>query len=82
MAENGKSRLIVTTAKKTTYDLDRKDEKTLILKINDSTIANPLLMRHIDTTQFQSALEGIKQVYSSEKERGGSCYILKGNSPL
>jgi len=68
MAENGKSRLIITTAKKTSYDLDRKDEKTLVLKINDSTIANPLLMRHIDTTQFQSALEGVKQVYSSKKK--------------
>ncbi len=68
MAENGKSRLMVTTAKKTTYDLDRKDEKTLVLKIHESTIANPLLMRHIDTTQFQSALEGIKQVYSSKKK--------------
>jgi len=68
LAENGKSRLIVTTAKKTSYDLDRKDEKTLILKIHDSTIANPLLMRQIDTTQFQSVLEGIKQVYSSQKK--------------
>jgi type IV pilus assembly protein PilQ len=68
MAENGKSRLMVTTAKKTNYNLDRKDEKTIILKINGSTIANPLLMRHIDTTQFQSALEGIKQVYSSKNK--------------
>jgi type IV pilus assembly protein PilQ len=68
MAENGKSRLIVTTAKKTSYDLDRKDERTLILKIHDSTIANPLLMRQIDTTQFQSALDGIKQVYLSQKK--------------
>ncbi len=68
MAENGKSRLMITTAKKTNYDLDRKDEKTLVLKIHESTIANPLLMRHIDTTQFQSALEGIKQVYSSKKK--------------
>jgi len=68
MTENGKSRLIVTTAKKTSYDLDRKDEKTLVLKLHNSTIANPLLMRQIDTTQFPSALEGIKQVYSSEKK--------------
>jgi len=68
LAENGKSRLIVTTSKKTNYDLDRKDEKTLVLRIHDSTIANPLLMRHIDTTQFQSALEGIKQGYLSEKK--------------
>jgi len=68
LAENGKSRLTVTTAKKTSYDLDRKDEKTLILKIHDSTIANPLLMRQIDTTEFQSALEQIKQVYSSQKK--------------
>lgn len=66
LAENGKSRLMVTTAKKTSYDLDRKDDKTLILKIYDSTIANPLLMRHIDTTEFQSALEGINQVYLSQ----------------
>lgn len=68
LAENGKSRLVVTTAQKTNYDLDRKDEKTLVLKIHDSTIANPLLMRHIDTTQFQSALEGIKQQYSSQNK--------------
>ena len=67
MTENGKSRLIVTTSKKAGYALDRKDEKTLILKVYDSTIANPLLMRQIDTTQFQSALEGVKQTYSSQK---------------
>jgi len=68
LAENGKSRLVVTTARETNYDLDRKDEKTLVLKIHDSTIANPLLMRHIDTTQFQSALEVINQQYSSQKK--------------
>ncbi|MBN1627418.1 MAG: type IV pilus secretin PilQ [Deltaproteobacteria bacterium] len=68
LAENGKSRLVVTTTKKTNYDLDRKDEKTLVLKIHDSTIANPLLMRHIDTTQFQSALEVINQKYSSQNK--------------
>lgn len=82
MAENGKSRLIVTTAKKTVYDLDRKDEKTLILKIHDSTIANPLLMRHIDTTQFQSAIEGIKQEYSSQNKEVNLVLSLRDIVPF
>jgi type IV pilus assembly protein PilQ len=82
MAENGKSRLIVTTAKKTTYDLDRKDEKTLVLRIHNSTIANPLLMRQIDTTQFQSALSGIKQIYSSEKKEVDLVLTLRDIVPF
>jgi type IV pilus assembly protein PilQ len=82
MAENNKSRLIVTTSKKTTYDLDRKDEKTLVLKIHNSTIANPLLMRQIDTTQFQSALSSIKQVYLSEKKEVDLVLTLRDIVPF
>jgi type IV pilus assembly protein PilQ len=82
MAENGKSRLIVTTAKKTTYDLDRKDEKTLILKIHNSTIANPLLMRQIDTTQFPSALSDIKQVHYPEKKEVDLVLTLRDIVPF
>jgi type IV pilus assembly protein PilQ len=82
MAENGKSRLVVTTAKKTTYDLDRKDEKTLVLKVHDSTIANPLLMRQIDTTQFPSALAGIKQIHYPDKKEVDLVLTLRDIVPF
>jgi len=38
MLDHGKSRFIVTTDKKVLYDLDRKGEKSLVLKLSAITI--------------------------------------------
>ncbi|MCX5878138.1 MAG: AMIN domain-containing protein, partial [Deltaproteobacteria bacterium] len=44
LLDQGKSRLIVTTDKKTKYDLNQQGPKTLVLKVPEATIP-PLIMR-------------------------------------
>ena len=65
MLEHGKSRLTITSDKRVKYDLDRDGDKALVLKLFDTKVP-PLLLRHIDTTQFQSALDRVTPKFSSE----------------
>jgi type IV pilus assembly protein PilQ len=59
LLEQGKSRLIVTTDKKTKYDLNQQGPKTLILKVPEATIP-PLIMRHMDSKHFEGAVDWVK----------------------
>lgn len=68
MLEQGKSRLTVTTNNEVTYDLDRKGKNELSLNLYDVSIPPSVLLRKIDTKHFQSALDWVKPVYSSEKK--------------
>jgi type IV pilus assembly protein PilQ len=62
MLPQQKSRLTVTTSKEVKYDLERVDDNRLSLIIHDSKIGE-LLLKDIDTTEFQTALEKIRPVY-------------------
>ena len=59
LLDQGKSRLIVTTDKKTKYDLNQQGPKTLVLKVPEATIP-PLIMRHMDSKQFEGAVDWVK----------------------
>ena len=67
MLPQGKSRLTVTTNKKVNYDLDRVDRNRLSLNIHDSQIGE-LLLKDIDTTQFQTALEKVQPVFDKKNK--------------
>jgi type IV pilus assembly protein PilQ len=63
MMPQEKSRLTVTTNKRVAYDLDRITSNTFALNFHDSKISNEVLLRHIDTTEYQTALEKIQPVF-------------------
>ena len=65
----GKSRLTVTTNEKVSYDLDSVNANTLSLNIYNSIISNDVLLRYIDTTDFQSALEKINPVFDKDNNK-------------
>ena len=81
MLDLGKSRLTVTTAKKVTYDLDRKGEKGLVLKLHNTTIPS-LLLREIDTTNFQTALDMIKPAFSTQNKEVSLDMSLREMTPF
>ncbi len=66
MLPQGKSRLTVTTNKKVTYELDRVNANTLALNIQDTKIGNDVLLRYIDTTEFQTAVEKIDPAFDKD----------------
>jgi type IV pilus assembly protein PilQ len=63
MMPQEKSRLTVTTNKRVAYDLDRINSNIFALNFHDSKISNEVLLRHIDTTEYQTALEKIQPVF-------------------
>lgn len=67
MLPQGKSRLTVTTNKKVDYDLDRTGVNKLSLNIHDSKISNDVLLKYIDTSEQQTALETVKPVFDKSK---------------
>jgi type IV pilus assembly protein PilQ len=68
MLPQQKSRLTVTTSKEVKYDLERVDDNKLSLIMHDSKIGE-LLLKDIDTTEFQTALEEIKPVYDKANRK-------------
>ena len=69
MLPQGKSRLTVTANKEVKYDLDRINANTFSLIINDSKIGNDILLRYIDTTEFQTAIEKIKPAFDKDNNK-------------
>lgn len=65
LLDQGNSRLIVTTDKKTKYDLNQQGPKTLVLKVPEATIP-PLIMRHMDSKQFEGAVDWVKASLSQK----------------
>jgi type IV pilus assembly protein PilQ len=65
LLDQGKSRLIVTTDKKTKYDLNQQGPKTLVLKVPQATIP-PLIMRHLDSKYFEGAVDWVKTTLSQQ----------------
>ena len=64
----GKSRLTVTTDKKASYSLDRKGPKSLVLTLADTTIPS-LLLRRLDSSHFDGAVDQVKSAYSDADNR-------------
>jgi len=81
MLEQGKSRITVTTDKKTAYVLDRKGPKTLVLKLSKAAIPSPL-MREIDSSQFQGVVDRIQPSYSPAEKQVTVTMLLKEMVPF
>lgn len=67
MLNHGKSRLTVTTNTKVPYDLERKGPKALTLVLDGTTIP-PLLLRRLESTYFEGAVDRVKASYVSENQ--------------
>ncbi len=81
MLPQGKSRLTVTTSKEVKYDLDRVDDNRLSLVMHDSKIGE-LLLKDIDTTEFQTAIEKIKPVYDKESRKVSLGIVMREVVPF
>ncbi len=81
MLPQGKSRLTVTTSKEVKYDLDRVDDNRLSLVMHDSKIGE-LLLKDINTTEFQTAIEKIKPVYDKENRKVSLGIVMREIVPF
>ena len=81
MLPQGKSRLTVTTSKTVKYDLTRVDDNMLSLVMHDSKIGE-LLLKDIDTTEFQTAIEKIRPVYDKENRKVSMGIIMREVVPF
>jgi len=81
MLDHGRSRLNVTTDKKVQYNLERKGPKTLVL-ILEETVIPPLLLRRLDSSEFDGAVEQVKPIFSSEDKRLSLAISLREMVPL
>ncbi|HDG96870.1 MAG TPA: type IV pilus secretin family protein [Desulfobacterales bacterium] len=68
MLDHGKSRLIITTDKRVPFHLERKGQKTLVLSVDNATIPR-LLQRHLDSSQFEGAVDRVKAVVSPDRKK-------------
>ncbi|MEJ2025237.1 MAG: AMIN domain-containing protein, partial [Deltaproteobacteria bacterium] len=68
MLNGGKSRLTVTTSSKGAYELNRVGPKAIRLNLENATIP-PLLMRRLDTTYFEGAIDRVKANFLPEKKQ-------------
>ncbi|MCJ7775999.1 MAG: AMIN domain-containing protein, partial [Desulfobulbaceae bacterium] len=81
MLQHGKSRLTVTTDKKASYNLERKTPKTLLLTLEE-TIIPPLLLRRLDSTHFEGAVDRVTSGYSSTDKRLSLAISLRDIVPF
>jgi type IV pilus assembly protein PilQ len=81
MLQQGKSRLTVTTENKADYNLERKTPKTLLLTVEE-TIIPPLLLRRLDSTHFEGAVDRVTSGYSSTDKRLSLAISLRDIVPF
>lgn len=81
LLRQGKSRLSVTTDKKAPYNLERKTPKTLLLTLEDTTIP-PLLLRRLDSTHFEGAVDRVTSHYVSVEKRLSLAISLRDIVPF
>ncbi len=81
MLDHGRSRLNVTTDKKVRYNLERKGPKTLVLVLEE-TVIPPLLLRRLDSSEFDGAVDQVKPHFSSEDKRLSLAISLREMVPL
>lgn len=80
MLDQGKSRLTVTTDKKAPYTLKRKDGKTVHLTL-EGVMVPSLLLRRLDSTHFEGAVDHVKTTYSTESRKLDLAVILREMVP-
>jgi type IV pilus assembly protein PilQ len=81
MLQQGKSRLTVTTESKANYNLERKTPKTLLLTVEETSIP-PLLLRRLDSTHFEGAVDRVTSGYSSTDKRLSLAISLRDIVPF
>ena len=81
MLDSGKSRLTVTTDKKLNYSLERITPKTLLLTVEDAGIP-PLLLRRLDSSHFEGAVDRVKSAFSSRDNRVSLAISLREMVPF
>ena len=81
LLERGKSRLIITTDKKTPYKLLRKGPKTLVLELENATIPS-LLQRHLDATHFEGVVDKVKATRLEAEKKVALAIELKEMVPF
>jgi type IV pilus assembly protein PilQ len=81
MLDFGKSRLTVTTDKTLRYSLERIAPKTLLLTVEDATIP-PLLLRRLDSSHFEGAVDKVKPAFSSKGDRVSLAISLREMVPF
>ena len=81
MLRHGKSRLTLTTDKKARYNLERKTPKTLLLTV-EKAIIPPLLLRRLDSTHFEGAVDRVTSGYSSTDKRLSLAISLRDIVPF
>ena len=81
--ENGRSKIIITTNKKTEYRAEKKDENRLAIKLMNTKIAG-YHQRPIITTRFDSAVNRIFPVYDKKINKENSLLLidLRENVPF
>jgi type IV pilus assembly protein PilQ len=79
--EQGKSRLTLTTDKRVKYDLEREGDKALLLKLHNTTVPD-VLLREIDTTHFETALDKVKPSYSTKDKESEILISLREMVPF
>ena len=66
MLDRGESRLSVTTARKASYNLERKGPKILELTLEKATVP-PILLRRLDSSNFEGAVDRVKSAFSENR---------------
>jgi type IV pilus assembly protein PilQ len=79
--DHGKSRLTVTTARKTPHHLGRTGARTLLLTLDDTDIP-PLLQRRLDSSYFEGAVDRVKASYSPADKRVSLAISLREMVPF
>ncbi|MFZ0449999.1 MAG: type IV pilus secretin PilQ [Desulfatiglandaceae bacterium] len=77
----GKSRLSITTSRKGQYGLERTGSKSIRLNLAEASIP-PLLMRRLDSSYFEGAIERVKAKAFSDEKRVVLDIILREMVPF
>ncbi|RPI77699.1 MAG: type IV pilus secretin family protein [Desulfobacteraceae bacterium] len=81
MLDQGKSRLVVTTDKKSTYDLKQQNAKTLILKLGKTTVPD-LLKRQLDARHFEGVVDQVKASFVQNEKQVIIAILLREMVPF
>ena len=81
MLDQGKSRLVITTDKKSTYDLKQQGPKTLALKLGKTTVPD-LLKRQLDSRHFEGVVDQVKASFVQNEKQVTIAILLREMVPF
>ena len=81
MLDQGKSRLVITTDKKSTYDLKQQSPKTLVLKLSKTTVPD-LLKRQLDSRHFEGVVDQVKASFVQNEKQVTIAILLREMVPF